>query len=80
MKPWTNGDTLTRRDAELLRPLQEKAAELGRTPLVGEVASSAQIKARFRLWKNAVQAAGLPSLNDPEQTRLREKEHAAQAR
>ena len=73
MKTWQIGDALTAQDRALLQPLLDKAAELGRTPMVGEVATSARIKARFRLWKNAVLACGLPALNDPMQTRLREK-------
>lgn len=74
MRIWQTGQPLTKRDHELLKPLIDKARELGRTPTVGEVASSAAIKARFRIWKNAVLAAGLPALNDPEQVRIREKE------
>lgn len=76
-KCWQPGEQLTAQDQALLAPLKQKAAALGRTPTVAEVASAARIKARFRLWKNAVLAAGLPALNDPEQTRLREKEKAA---
>ncbi|MDD3410877.1 MAG: hypothetical protein PHY12_08730 [Eubacteriales bacterium] len=74
MKTWQPGDALTPRDEALLTPLRQKARELGRTPTVGEVPQAAALKARFRLWKHAVLAAGLPALNDPAQTRLREKE------
>lgn len=76
-RPWQPGDTLSEGDRALLQPLLLKAAELKRTPTVSEVDSAARIKARFRLWKNAVLAAGLPPLNDPGQTRLREKEKRA---
>ena len=54
-------------DRELLRPLIERAKELGYTPPRAQVPGSEKIKARFRCWKDAVKAAGLPALNDPEQ-------------
>ena len=73
MNQWTPGDPLDEKDNALLLPLKEKARELGRTPTVSEVPSSPQIKRRFRIWKNAVLAAGLPSLNSPEQAHLRQK-------
>lgn len=80
MKSWQVGEPLTPQDMEILQPLIERAAELGRTPKVSEIASSARIKARFRLWKHALLAAGLPALNDPEQVRLREAERGDDSR
>lgn len=77
-RPWQPGDALSDSDRALLQPLLDKAAALGRTPTVAEVPSAARIKARFRLWKNAALAAGLAPLNDPAQTRLREKETKGQ--
>jgi len=73
MAKWIPGEPLTERDKEILRPLIEKAQELGRTPTKGEVWNAGIIKGRFRIWKNAIMAAGLPQLNDPEQSRLRER-------
>ena len=73
MHQWKPGDLLSEADHILLQPMIEKACELGRTPTVSEVADAARIKSRFRIWKNAVLAAGLPALNSPEQVRLREK-------
>lgn len=70
---WEEGMPLTDADRELLRPLLEKAAELGYTPAKSEVVSNAKIKGRFRCWKDAVKAAGLTALNDPEQMRRRIK-------
>lgn len=69
---WELGQDLSEKDKEILRPLIEKAKQLGRTPTKSEVASAGLIKGRFRIWKNAVKAAGLPPLNDRKQTLLRE--------
>lgn len=77
MTQWTPGDPLEEKDHELLLPLKEKARELGRTPTVSEVATASQIKRRFRIWKNAVLAAGLPPLNSPEQALLRQGSNEA---
>ena len=74
MKPWKPGDPLLPGDEELLAPLVARAVELGRSPKVGEVENASQLKARFRIWKNALAAAGLPAMNDPAQVKLREKQ------
>jgi len=71
---WQPGDPLSEQDIALLQPLKDRACELGRTPTVTEVSTAYIIKQRFRIWKNAILAAGLPALNSPEQTKLREKE------
>ena len=73
MQHWKPGDLLSDAERVLLQPMIEKSYELGRTPTVSEVADAARIKSRFRIWKNAVLAAGLPALNSPEQVRLSEK-------
>ena len=72
MTKWKPDEPLTEADRELLRPLIDKAREIGMTPTTREVPSSAQIKSRFRLWKYAVMAAGLPSLNSSEQVQIRQ--------
>ena len=72
MTKWKPDEPLSDADRELLRPLIEAAREIGMTPTTKEVPSSAKIKSRFRLWKYAVMAAGLPSLNSPEQVQLRQ--------
>ncbi len=77
MKPKKQESRPTDRDMEILKPLIDKARELGRTPSVSEVPSAALIKSRFRIWKNAVSAAGLPAMNDPEQVRIRDIESRA---
>lgn len=71
---WKPGQPLTEEDRAILVPLLARARELGRSPKVGEVPEAARIKARFRIWKYALMAAGLPVMNDPEQVRAREKE------
>ena len=68
---WTPGQILTLRDRELLEPLLIKAAELGYTPTQLEVPQARRIKRRFLTWGNAVNAAGLPWVNTPEQQKLR---------
>ena len=66
---WEEGMPLTDTDREILKPLIEKAAELGYAPVKAEVENSAKIKGRFRCWKDAVKAAGLSALNDPQQVK-----------
>ena len=68
---WAEGMPLTEKDLELLQILKDRAAELGYTPLVGDVKEAGRIKARFRCWKDAILAAGLPSEKTPEQVARR---------
>ena len=68
---WEEGMPLTDADRELLRPLIEKAEELGYTPAKAEVPNNAKIKGRFRCWKDAVKAAGLSAVNEPQQQKKR---------
>jgi hypothetical protein len=70
---WNIGDPLTVLDMKLLKPLIEKADELGYTPSVNELkkGEAKRIKYRFRTWNHACQAAGLIWINHPIQHRLR---------
>ena len=68
---WTEGMPLTEKDLSLLQSLKDRAAELGYTPLISEVPDAGKIKSRFRCWKDAVKAAGLPSEKEPEQVARR---------
>lgn len=66
---------LTPRDQQLLSILVEKYNELGRSPTSAEIPEASEIKTRFGLWRNALETAGLPLLNDPEQQRMRQNKH-----
>ena len=68
---WSEGMTLTEKDEVLLKYIKDKASELGYTPLISDVPESGKIKGRFRCWKDAVRAAGLPSEREPEQVAKR---------
>ena len=43
----------------------------GYVPTMKEVSNFQKLKSRFRTWNNVLLAAGLPSINDPEQKRKR---------
>lgn len=68
---WTQGEALTEKDKALLQILINRAAALGYTPLVSDVPEAGLIKGRFRCWRDALKAAGLPSEKLPEQVALR---------
>jgi len=68
---WQPGEELTDRDRLLLRPLLDRAAELGHTPTQKEMQGISVLNERFRHWQHAVMAAGLPWLDESEQHRLR---------
>ena len=74
---WQEGMPLTEKDELLLKILKDRAAELGYTPLVSDVAEACRIKGRFRCWRDALKAAGLPSERDPEQVARRMAARAA---
>ncbi len=68
---WHEGKPLTESDEQLLQIIRDRAEELGYTPIVADVRESGRIKGRFRCWKDAIKAAGLPSEKDPEQVAKR---------
>lgn len=68
---WKPGQALTEEDYELLKPIVEVARILGHTPRVQDVPNADKIKNRFRIWKNALLAAGFPLYSAPEQEVLR---------
>jgi hypothetical protein len=68
---WQEGMPLTENDEILLDYLRNRASELGYTPLLSDVPEAGKIKGRFRCWKDAVRAAGLPSEREPEQVAKR---------
>ena len=70
---WERGMPLTDQDRELLAVLVEMYGQLGYVPTKGEVPNANDIKGRFRIWSDALYAAGLPRSNDPEQMRRRQQ-------
>lgn len=38
---------------------------------MSEISNVQKLKARFRTWKNVLLAAGLPSINDPDEKKKR---------
>ena len=68
---WQEGMPFTEQDEILLDYLRNRASELGYTPLLSDVPEAGKIKGRFRCWKDAVRAAGLPSEREPEQVAKR---------
>ena len=62
---------LTIEEKLLLQPLLETAKTLGKTPTYKEVPEAWRIKAHFRTWNLAIQAAGLPALTSAEQVQGR---------
>ena len=69
--PWRPGMPLTPEEERLLQPLLETAKALGQTPTYKEVPEAWRIKAHFRTWNLAIQAAGLPALTSAEQVQAR---------
>ena len=69
--PWHPGMPLTPEEERLLQPLLETAKALGKTPTYKEVPEAWRIKAHFRTWNLAIQAAGLPALTSAEQVQAR---------
>ena len=69
--PWHPGMPLTPEEDLLLQPLLETAKALGQTPTYKEVPEAWRIKAHFRTWSLAIQAAGLPALTSAEQVQAR---------
>ena len=72
------GMALTEKDEVLLKYIKDKASELGYTPLISDVPESGKIKGRFRCWKDALKAAGLPSEREPDQVAKRMAARAKQ--
>lgn len=70
---WKPGEPLTKKDEELLSTLVRIYQQCGYVPAMKGVPNAAAIKMRFRTWKDALAAAGLPSMNDPEQQRRRQQ-------
>ena len=70
---WKPGQSLTDEDLELLKEVKEVYQRQGYVPSKKEVSNVSDLKMRFRTWGNVLKAAGLPSLQDPEETKKRQK-------
>lgn len=77
---WKRGEPLTEKDKDFLSVLVRTYKELGYTPSRREVPNAAAIKQRFRLWSDAIEAAGLPPYSDLQQIRIREAKRAWERR
>ena len=70
---WKPGEPLTAKDQAMLSVLVRKYNQLGYVPSQKEVPNARAIKKRFRIWADAVAAAGLPIHCTPGQSRIRMK-------
>ena len=68
---WQPGDPLTEDDIELLQTVKQYYMEHGYSPSKADISNQEALKQRFRLWKDVLEACGLPSLNDKRQVMLR---------
>ncbi len=68
---WHPGDPLTEQDEQMLEQVREIYRRQGYVPTKKEVSCSGGLKKRFKIWNDVTDAAGLPRMHDPEQTRLR---------
>ena len=68
---WQPGEPLTKDDIELLQTVKQYYIEHGYSPSKADIPNQEALKQRFRLWKDVLEACGLPSLNDKSQVMLR---------
>lgn len=72
---WKPGEPLTLKDRAMLDVLVRRYRQLGYVPSQKDVPNARAIKKRFRIWKDALLAAGLPVDDTPGQSRKRTKKH-----
>ena len=68
---WQPGEPLTGEDIELHQTVKQYYIEHGYSPSKADISNHEALKQRFRLWKDVLEACGLPSLNDKRQVMLR---------
>ena len=68
---WQSGDPLTESDIALLQTVKQYYIEHGYSRSKADIPNQEALKQRFRLWKDVLEACGLPSLNDKSQVMLR---------
>ena len=62
---------MTESDIALLQTVKQYYIEHGYSPSKADISNHETLKQRFRLWKDVLEACGLPSLNDKRQVMLR---------
>lgn len=72
---WKPGEPLTQKDQDMLNVLVRKYEQLGYVPSQKEVPNARAIKKRFRIWNDAIAAAGLPINCKSGQSRIRTKKY-----
>ena len=70
-KFWKPGMPITEEDKKLLEEVKNVYEKQGYVPTMSEISNVQKLKARFRTWKNVLLAAGLPSINDPDEKKKR---------
>lgn len=69
---WKTGDPLTQRDWQMLEVVIRQAKRLGYTPTSKEVPNAGALKQRFGNWGKVAQAAGLPRVDERDQSLKRQ--------
>ena len=69
---WKTGDPLTQRDWQMLEVVIRQAKRLGYTPTSKEVLNAGALKQRFGNWGKVAQAAGLPRVDERDQSLKRQ--------
>lgn len=70
---WKPGMPITEEDLKLLEEVKVVYHKQGYVPSKKEISNVKQLKARFRTWGNVLCAVGLPSMNNPDEQRKRQK-------
>lgn len=72
---WKPGDPLTEEDKRLLEPVYKAYEELGYSPGKRDIPPEdyKPLKGRFRIFRDVLQAAGLPGHTDPEYIKVRQE-------
>ena len=70
-KYWNPGMPVSEYDLEMLQEVKDIYKKQGYVPTKQEVSGASKLKSRFRTWNNVLIAAGLPSLNHPDEKKKR---------
>lgn len=69
---WRVGDPLTREDRSMLEVVVRQAERLGYSPTQKDVSNAEALKRRFGNWSKVMLAAGLPRVDEREQSLKRQ--------